>query len=77
MVQKSNNNVPFLINWCKRTKKYEMRAQTSVDNAVNNLHYEIKFESCVKDKSNFLLSEKLLLFLEQKNIYFVPGDIFF
>ena len=54
-----------------------MRAQTSVNNAVNDLHYEIKFECCVKDKSNFLLSEKLLLFLEQKNIYFDPGDIFF
>ena len=28
----------------KRTKKCEMRIQTSVDNTVNDLRYEIKFE---------------------------------
>ena len=32
-----------------RSKK---RIQTPVDNRVNDLHYEIKFEDCVKDKNN-------------------------
>ena len=27
-----------------------MRIQASVDNTVNDMHYEIKFENCVKDK---------------------------
>ena len=27
--------------------------QTSVDNKVNDLLYEIKFENCMKDKNNF------------------------
>ena len=29
-----------------------MRTQTSVDNTVNDLRYEIKFENFVKDKNN-------------------------
>ena len=41
-----------------------------MDNTVNDLNYEIKFESWMKDKSNFLLSKKLLFFLEQKYILF-------
>ena len=28
-----------------RTKKYEKRIQTSVDNTVNDLHYQIRFEN--------------------------------
>ena len=32
-----------------------MRAQTSVDNTVNDLLYEIKFGNCVKDKNNFFI----------------------
>ena len=36
-----------------REKKYERRIQTFVDNTVNVLRYEIKFENCVKDKNNF------------------------
>ena len=43
----------FLQSDTRKQKKYEMRTQTSVDNTVNNLRYEIKFENCVKDKSNF------------------------
>ena len=40
-----------------------------VDNAVNILCYEIKFENCVKDKNiTFLLRETLLFFPEQKYI---------
>ena len=45
----------FLENDIREQKKYEMRAQTSVDNTVNDLCYEIKFEHCVKDKNNFFI----------------------
>ena len=38
-----------------------MRTQTSLDNTVNDLRYEIKFENCVKGKN---------IFLKQKNILF-------
>ena len=41
----------------REQKKYEMRTQTSVDNTVNDLRYEIKFENCVKDKNNFFIKE--------------------
>ena len=37
----------------REQKKYEMRTQTSVDNTVNNMHYEIKFEICVKEEKLF------------------------
>ena len=40
----------FLETDIREQKKYEMRTQTSVDNTVNDLHYEIKFENCMKDK---------------------------
>ena len=36
----------------REQKKYEMRTQTSVDNTVNDLCYEIKFQNCVKDKNS-------------------------
>ena len=39
----------------KRTKKYEMRTQTYVDNIVNDMHYEVKLENCVRDKNNFFI----------------------
>ena len=52
----------------RKQKKYEKRMQTSVDNTVNDLCYEIKFENRVKDKNNFLLSETLLFFFKQ-NIF--------
>ena len=48
-----------------------MRTQTSVDNKVNDLRYEIKFENCVKDKKNFLLSYTLIFFIEQKYILYI------
>ena len=67
--------VPFLRDWYKRTKKYEMRTQTSVDNTVNDLHYEIKFENCVKDKNNFI--KQNIAFLSWTKIYFILEDIFF
>ena len=50
----------FLQSDTRKQKKYEMRTQTSVDNTVNNLRYEIKFENCVKDKSNFFIKRFLI-----------------
>ena len=43
----------FLETEIREQKKYEMRTQTSVDNIVNDLRYETKFENCVKEKNNF------------------------
>ena len=57
-------------------KKYEMRTQTSVDNTVNDLLYEIRSENCVKDKNNFFIKQKNA-FLHWTKIYFIVGDIFF
>ena len=36
-----------------------MRTQTSVDNTVNDLCYEIKFENCVKYKNNFFIIQNI------------------
>ena len=36
-----------------------MRTQTCVDNTVNDLRHEIKFENCVKDKDNFFIKLKI------------------
>ena len=55
---------------------YEMRTQTSVDNTVNDLCYEIKLENCVKDKNNLFIKWKIA-FLSWTKIYFILGDIFF
>ena len=43
----------------RKQKKYEKRMQTSVDNTVNDLRYEIKFENCVKDKNNFFIKQSI------------------
>ena len=53
-----------------------MRTQTSVDNTINDLRYEIKFETCVKDKITFLVKETLFFFLEQTFILY-QRNIFF
>ena len=45
----------FLETDVREQKKYERKIQTSVDKTVNDLHYEIKFENCVKDKNNFFI----------------------
>ena len=39
--------------------KKSMKTQTSVNNTVNDLHYEIKFENCVKDKNNFFIKRNI------------------
>ena len=36
-----------------------MRTKTSVDNTVNDLRYEIKFESSMKDKNNFFIKKNI------------------
>ena len=41
----------FLETDIREKKKYEKRIQTSVDNTVNDLHHEIKFENCVNDNN--------------------------
>ena len=33
--------------------------QISMDNTVNDLRYEIKFEYCVKDKNSFFIKQKI------------------
>ena len=53
-----------------------MRTQTFLDNTINDLRYEIKFENCVKDKNNFFIKRNIA-FLSWTKIYFVLGDISF
>ena len=36
-----------------------MRTQTSVDNTVNDLRHEIKFENCVRDKNSFFVKQNI------------------
>ena len=43
----------------RKQKKYEMRTQTSVDNTVNDLRYQIKFGNSVNDKNNFFIKVEL------------------
>ena len=45
--------------YIKEQKKNEMRTQTSLDNTVNNLRYEVKFENCVKDKNNIFIKRNI------------------
>ena len=69
----------FLETNIREEKTNGKRIQTSVDNTVNDLGYENKFENRVKDKNNFLLSETVLFFFffKKNYIYFVFGDAFF
>ena len=60
----------------RELQKYKKRIQTSVDNTINYLHYEIKFENCVKDKNNFFI-EQNIYFLFKTKIYFILDDMFF
>ena len=66
----------FLETDLRKQKNYEMRTQTYVDNTANDLRYEIKYENCVKDKSNFF-SKSNIAFLSWAKIYFILGGIFF
>ena len=66
----------FLETDIREQKKYEMRTQTSVDNTVNYLRYEIKFENCVKDKNKFFIKRNIA-FLSWTKINFILRDTFF
>ena len=70
-------NVPFLIDLYKITKKYEMRTQAPVDNTVNDLRYEIKFENCAKDKSNFFIKLENCFSFLNKNIFYSRRHFFY
>ena len=63
--------------WLKR--EIEKGIQTTVDNAVNDLRYESKFENPVKYKKKKLLSEIIFIkpkYFLKKN-YFILGEVFF
>ena len=63
--------------WLKR--EIEKGIQTTVDNAVNDLRYERKFENPVKYKKKILLSEIIFIkpkYFLKKN-YFILGEVFF
>ena len=63
--------------WLKR--EIEKGIQTTVDNAVNDLRYESKFENPVKYKKEILLSEIFFIkpkYFLKKN-YFILGEVFF
>ena len=49
----------FLETDIRKQTKYETRTHTSVDNTVDDLRYEIKFENCVKDKNNFFIKRNI------------------
>ena len=53
-----------------------MKIQTSVNNTVNDLHYEIKFENCVKDKNIIFIMQNVAILFWTK-IYFILGTYFF
>ena len=39
--------------------KYDKRIQTSVENTVYDLGYEISFENCVKNKNSFFIKQNI------------------
>ena len=47
-----------------------------MNNTVNDLRYETKFENCVKVKNNLLLSETMLSFFKQKHTLFLETYFF-
>ena len=49
----------FLETDIREQKKYEKRTQTSVDNTVNDLRYEIKFENRVTEKISFFIKRDI------------------
>ena len=66
----------FLETDLRELKKHEKRIQASLDNTINDLHYEIKFENRVKDKNNFFVKRNIAYLFKTK-VYFVLGDVFF
>ena len=64
----------FLETDIREQKKYEMKAHTSVDNTVNDLLYEIKFENCVKGKNNLFIKRNIAFF---RTIFFLFSETYF
>ena len=66
----------FLETDIKERQKYEKIIQTCLDNTVNNLPYEIKFENrAAKNKNKNFFKRKIFLFLKKK--YFsILGNVF-
>ena len=52
-----------------------MRTQTSVDNTVNDLRYEIKFENCMKDKKNFFIKRDIAFLFWAKKSFILRDKI--
>ena len=52
----------FLETDISEQNKYEKRIETSVDNTVNDLRYQMKFENCVKDQNKFVIKRKIFPF---------------
>ena len=65
----------FLENDIRERQKYEKRIQTFVDNIVNDLRYEIKFENSVRDKNKFCIKRKIFFF--KQKYFFMLGNVFF
>ena len=67
----------FLETNIRDRKKYEKTIQTSVDDTVNDLHFEIKSENCVEEKNSFFIKRNIaFLFLINKNIFYSWRRIF-
>ena len=66
----------FLETDIREQNKYEKRIHTSVDNTVNDLRYEIKFENRGKDKYYFSLNEKHCLSFLNKNTFYFWKNVF-
>ena len=49
----------FLDTDIREQKNYEIKTKTYVDNTVNDLDRETKFENCVKDKNNFFIKQNI------------------
>ena len=49
----------FLETDIREQQKYEKRIQTSLDNSVNNMCHEIKFDTRMKGKNNFFIKQNI------------------
>ena len=66
----------FLETDIREQKEYEKRIQTSVDNTVNDLRYEVKLQNHVKYKNNFFVKRNISILFVSKNIFYSWRYIF-
>ena len=59
----------FLETDIRQQKGHEKRIQTYVDNKVDNLRFETKFENRMKDQTNFFIKWNIAFFLN-KNLFY-------